>query len=94
MAFVRGGGYHLRSVLPQLSVETLVLWGLNDKFANPKYAVKYKENIKQCQVVWLERCGHWPSFEHPKETAKLLLQFVRSGLPVQLCESGKDVGVI
>ena len=84
MAFVRGGGYHLRSAMPQLTVETLVLWGCNDKFANPKFAVKYEETIKQCQVVRLDKCGHWPSFEHPSETAKLLLQFVSSGLPVHL----------
>lgn len=59
MAFVRGGGYHLRSELPKLIVETLVLWGCNDKHANPKCAENYTRNIHQCQVVWIDRCGHW-----------------------------------
>lgn len=83
MAFVRGGGYYLRSELAKLDVQTLLLWGRNDTFANPKFADKYQENIKQCQIVWLERCGHWASIEQPAETARLLLDFVSSGLPVR-----------
>ena len=82
MAFVRGGGYYLRSELAKLDVQTLLLWGRHDALANPKFAVKYQENMKQCQVVWLERCGHWPSIEQAAETAKLLREFVASGLPV------------
>ena len=66
MAFGRGGGYHLRAQMPKLAVETLVLWGRNESFVNPKLAVNYEEHIKQCQVVWLEECA---SFEHPKKTA-------------------------
>lgn len=82
MAFVRGGGYHLRSELAKLTVETLVLWGRNDNFAIPKFAVKYEEKIKQCRVVWFDECGHWPSYEKPAKTAELLVEFVRSGMPV------------
>ena len=43
MAFVRGKGYYLRSEFPKLTMETLVLWGQNDKFVNPKLAPNYEE---------------------------------------------------
>ena len=82
MAFVRGGGYHLRSEMSKLEMQTLVVWGRNDSLVNPKFADKYQENIKQCQVVMLGKCGHLPSIEQPAETANLLLDFVASGVPV------------
>ena len=82
MAFVCGGGYHLRSEMSKLEMQTLVVWGRNDALVNPKFADKYQENIKQCQVVMLGKCGRLPSIEQPAETANLLLDFVASGVPV------------
>ena len=82
MAFVRGNGYHLRSELPKLEVQVLILWGRNDKLVDPELAKNYEASIKQCQVVWLDNCGHWPSVEQTAETARLLLAFVASGLRV------------
>ena len=83
MAFARGGGYQLRSGFSRLEMDTLIIWGLNDNFVNPKGAPNYQENIKHCQIVWLEQCGHCASVERPEEVANLLLKFLKSGLPVQ-----------
>ena len=83
IAFAHGGGYHLRSQMSKVTVQTLILWGRNDNFVNPKVAVKFEQNLKNCQVVWLERCGHCASVEHPALVAELLLRFVSDGLPVR-----------
>ena len=63
--------------LAQLSMPTLVIWGTNDPVGGVDVAQAVSEAIPNC-VLELMPTGHVPYFGYPKETAKLISNFVLS----------------
>jgi pimeloyl-ACP methyl ester carboxylesterase len=56
--------------ISEVKVPTLVLWGKQDKIIDVKYAAYFDRDIRECDVVIYERCGHMPVVEKA-ERAKL-----------------------
>lgn len=70
IAFTKSGGYNfLSKKIPQVQVQTLVLWGRQDQILGVKDAARFEQTIPHCQLVWIEDCGHVPHLEKPQETA-------------------------
>lgn len=59
----------------RIRVPTLVLWGAQDRFIAPSYADIWAKNVKNAQVVTIERCGHLIMQEQPEACAKELQRF-------------------
>ena len=72
---MKSGGYRIASHIADISVETLIIWGRNDEILDPKLAERFKDTINNCQVAYIEDCGHCAHLEKPAETARLLLEF-------------------
>lgn len=76
IAFTRSGGYNsFADKLVDLTQQTLILWGDNDRILGTSDAYKFESEIAQAQLIWLEDCGHVPHLEKPQITAKHILEF-------------------
>lgn len=53
--------------LPEIETPTLLVWGKQDSITPPFVGEKFKECIKNAELVFLDKCGHAPMMERPKE---------------------------
>jgi len=78
------GGYTTSNKITSLSphIETLILWGKEDKILEPKlYAEKFIEDLgtTRAQLKFIEECGHVCHLEKPLLAAEEIVQFVKGG---------------
>ena len=69
----------IASVLPSIHAPTLVVWGADDDLLPPTLGTLFCEEIPNCRLVVLERCGHIPMLEAPEALNEALLRFVEEG---------------
>ena len=48
-------------------------WGRKDKVCLPRQAKRALSLFPDAQMHWFERCGHFPHWDAPHETAQLIL---------------------
>lgn len=75
--FTHSGGFILSDKITQVTQETLILWGRDDKILEPANAFKFEQLLPRNKLVWIEDCGHVPHLEKPSETAAAILEFIR-----------------
>jgi pimeloyl-ACP methyl ester carboxylesterase len=74
IAFTKSGGYtFLADKIPQLDVETLIIWGENDRILGTRDATRFQQAIARSKLVWILDCGHVPHLEKPEVTAEHIL---------------------
>jgi 4,5:9,10-diseco-3-hydroxy-5,9,17-trioxoandrosta-1(10),2-diene-4-oate hydrolase len=61
--------------LATITQPTLVIWGRQDSIVPVSHA-DVARRIPNSQVQILERCSHYPQFEHPQEFNQLLQEFL------------------
>jgi pimeloyl-ACP methyl ester carboxylesterase len=49
---------------------TLFIWGIADQFIKPHYLEKFKTGFKNCEVLKLENCGHFPQEEESENVIR------------------------
>lgn len=49
-------------------------WGRNDLVTLPSQAARAQELFPDARLHWFERCGHFPQWDQPEETASLILR--------------------
>ena len=49
-------------------------WGRNDRVCFPNQAKRAVAMFPDAQLHWFERCGHFPHWDAPQETVRLILQ--------------------
>ncbi len=84
ISFTKSGGYGaygtaLKSVLNQLSMPTLILWGSHDQILGTQDAAIFQDLIPNAQLEWIAASGHMPHLEHPDLTAQRMLDFCHAG---------------
>lgn len=68
--------YNVKKYLPDISQETLLVWGKNDKITPPEVARTFEEHLPNARLRWIDKCGHAPMMEHPKTFALYLNEFL------------------
>lgn len=68
--------YRARSVLPQLQIPLLLLWGKCDRFVPPSLAPRVAALNPRIRLVELEAVGHCPHDEVPDQVNPLLLDWL------------------
>jgi pimeloyl-ACP methyl ester carboxylesterase len=68
----------LPGMLGHVRVPTLVVWGAQDQIVPIECAHLYQQAIPGATLRVIERCGHWPQFEQPRELAQIVREFVGS----------------
>ena len=76
ITFTKSGGYgSFASQIQNLTQETLILWGKQDKILGTKDASKFAKLIPTSKLVWIDNCGHVPHLEKAAITAQEILNF-------------------
>jgi pimeloyl-ACP methyl ester carboxylesterase len=76
--FTRSGGYgYLLDRLSDIQPSALILWGKQDRILGIKPAHQFQDNLPNCQLHWIDNCGHVPHLEQAKITAQLIFDFLR-----------------
>ena len=75
--FVKSVTEYLESSLPQISHETLLLWGRNDD-ATPVYqGERIEKGIEKAALVVIEDAGHYAFLDKPKQFAAIAQAFFK-----------------
>jgi 2-hydroxy-6-oxonona-2,4-dienedioate hydrolase len=68
--------YRVLDRLEELRARTLLVWGQDDRGAPIEAARHALARMPHVQLSSLQRCGHFPMFEHPQRTAELMHGFL------------------
>ncbi|VWX63873.1 Alpha/beta hydrolase [Burkholderiales bacterium 8X] len=49
-------------------------WGRSDRVCLPRQAARAQATYPEASLHWFERCGHFPHWDAPEETARLILE--------------------
>jgi pimeloyl-ACP methyl ester carboxylesterase len=66
----------LPHLLPRLRTPALVVWGREDRIVPLECAERYQRAIPGARLAVIERCGHLPHLERPRELAAQVLDFL------------------
>jgi pimeloyl-ACP methyl ester carboxylesterase len=68
---------NLRELLPKLDVPVLLIWGRQDSITPPFVGEEFQKCLPRATLHFIDKCGHAPMMERPKEFNKLLNQFLQ-----------------
>jgi pimeloyl-ACP methyl ester carboxylesterase len=67
---------NLGEELNEIKVPTCLIWGKNDIVTPPFVAEEFKKLIPQSELHFIDKCGHAPMMEVPKEFNEILSKFL------------------
>ena len=62
--------------MAEVKCPVLCLWGDHDQYSGPEVGQKIAAAIPRGQFVMLEDCGHFPTLEHPEESARVIREWL------------------
>lgn len=62
--------------LHEISAETLIVWGRNDRFVPMEVGLRLVAGIPNSQLHVFNNCGHWAQWEHADRFNRLALDFL------------------
>jgi len=72
--------HNLADKLHNIKAPTLLVWGKDDGVTPPFVGEKFNELLDNSELHFIDKCGHAPMMEHPKEFNKILGQFLDKNL--------------
>ena len=69
--------YNMKSLLPDIKVPVLLIWGKNDEVTPPKVAELFYEKLPDARLKWIDKCGHAPMMERPDKFVRHLKPFLK-----------------
>jgi len=66
----------LKSILPQIKIPTLIIWGGNDKITPLSDGILMNSLIKNSKLEIISEAQHSPHFTNPEEVTSAILNFV------------------
>ena len=70
--------YLLDDKLASFQLPVDLIWGASDRLVPLDYAKKLQAQLPHCTLTVIERCGHGPQLERPRELTRVLLQILAS----------------
>ncbi|SEI90226.1 Pimeloyl-ACP methyl ester carboxylesterase [Dyadobacter sp. SG02] len=74
--------HNLAKDLHQITVPTLLVWGLNDTITPPHVGYEFNRLIANSELYFIDKCCHAPMMEHPHEFNVILESFLEKDVPV------------
>jgi pimeloyl-ACP methyl ester carboxylesterase len=79
VGFARSAQKHnMAGLISEISIPTLLIWGLNDTITPPFVAHEFNRLIPNTRLHFIDKCGHAPMMEHPLLFNKYLDDFLKS----------------
>lgn len=63
--------------LGEISAETLVIWGRDDRFVPLDTGLRLVAGLQRADLHVFSRCGHWAQWEHAEKFNRLVIDFLR-----------------
>ena len=60
----------------QIKVPVCLIWGKDDKITPPDVALEFNQLLPDCELNWIDHCGHAPMMERPEEFNSHLRMFL------------------
>ena len=54
-----------------------IVWGRQDRVCLPRQAERAMARFPDAKLYWVERCGHFPMWDQPAETVRIILETTR-----------------
>lgn len=64
--------HNMAKDLPKMRTPVCIIWGKEDRVTPPDVAELFHELLPDSDLFWVEKCGHAPMMEHPKEFNSIL----------------------
>lgn len=68
--------HNMRNDVGQISVPTLLIWGLNDNITPPRVAHEFDSLIPNTELHFIDKCGHAPMMEQPEQFNRIVSDFL------------------
>tara|TARA_Y100000741_G_scaffold203929_1_gene155101 strand:- start:2295 stop:3059 length:765 start_codon:yes stop_codon:yes gene_type:complete len=59
--------HNMANDLPKMKIKTAIIWGNQDSVTPPDVAKEFHKLLPNSSLYWIDKCGHVPMMEHPKE---------------------------
>ena len=69
--------HNMANEIPNIKTPTCLIWGANDKVTPPHVAEEFHKLLPNSNLYWIEKCGHAPMWEHPKQFSEIVLDFLK-----------------
>ena len=70
--------HNMAEEIPNITVPTLLVWGLNDTITPPVVAHEFNRLIPNSTLKFIDKCCHAPMMEHPEKFNEIVEDFVLS----------------
>ncbi|WP_272905828.1 alpha/beta fold hydrolase [Pseudomonas petrae] len=64
--------------LGEISAQTLIVWGRNDRFVPMDTGLRLLAGIANAQLHVFNQCGHWAQWEHADTFNRMVMDFLRN----------------
>ncbi|MDQ2655797.1 MAG: alpha/beta hydrolase [Bacteroidota bacterium] len=68
--------HNMADDIPNITIPTLLVWGLNDTITPPMVAHEFNRLIPNSELKFIDKCCHAPMMEHPEEFNQLVETFL------------------
>lgn len=68
--------HNMAKEIPQITLPTLLIWGLNDTITPPMVAHEFNRLIPNSELRFIDKCGHAPMMEQPEKFNKIFKKFL------------------
>lgn len=69
--------HNMRNEVTQITVPTLLIWGLNDNITPPRVAHEFDRLIPNTELHFIDQCGHAPMMEQSEQFNRIVSQFLQ-----------------
>jgi len=64
--------HNMSGDLKDIKVLSCLIWGKQDTITPPDVAEEFNRLLPNCELYWVDKCGHAPMMEHPQEFNDIL----------------------
>jgi pimeloyl-ACP methyl ester carboxylesterase len=68
--------HNMSKDIHKIKVPVCLIWGRDDKITPPDVAVDFQQLLPDCELNWIDKCGHAPMMEQPDEFNVYLRKFL------------------
>ena len=68
--------HNMSQDIPKLDFPVCLIWGKQDAVTPPHVAKEFHSLFPKSDLFWIDKCGHSPMWEHPKEFLTILKKWL------------------
>lgn len=68
--------YNMAEDIVNFEMPVCLIWGKDDKITPPEVAEEFHKLLKHSELHWIDKCGHAPMMERPKEFNSILKPYL------------------